>query len=100
MKQPQYTLDINIFFKRIGLLVFIIYLLTCGLIISGRFVSNAEVIPTYSTYTVSEGDTLWGIATAMNTDYDINKVVYDIKTVNNMSDGYINAGQIIKIPEY
>lgn len=48
---------------------------------------------------VMEGDTLWDIA-RMNIpkDYDVRKMVFEIKEFNNMNDAYIYPGDIIKIP--
>ena len=48
---------------------------------------------------VVEGDTLWDIARLnMPKDYDIRKMVIEIKEFNNMKDAYIYPGDLIKIP--
>lgn len=50
----------------------------------------------YAEITVSQGDTLWSIASKM--DGDINKNIYEIKKVNNLKTSYIYAGQTLIIP--
>lgn len=48
---------------------------------------------------VVEGDTLWDIAKSnMPKDYDIRKMVFEIKEFNNMEDAYIYPGNLIKVP--
>ena len=50
----------------------------------------------YAEITVSQGDTLWSIASKM--DGDINKNIYEIKKVNNLKTSYIYAGHTLIIP--
>ncbi len=45
------------------------------------------------------GDTLWDIAKKhMPDDYDIRKMVYELREFNNMKDVNIYPGDVIKIP--
>lgn len=62
-------------------------------ILSGK---SASTTPTYETYTVIKGDTLWGIAAkklGSGTRYK------EIKTLNGLSSDTIYAGQKLKIPK-
>ena len=53
----------------------------------------------YFEHSIKEGDTLWNIALKYKTDdYDIRKMVYEIKSFNNLDTNYIFPGDIIKIP--
>jgi LysM repeat protein len=48
---------------------------------------------------VSKGDTLWDIASHyMPEEYNIRKMIYNIKTTNQMKTSYIFPGEIIQIP--
>lgn len=58
-------------------------------------VFSAEPIE-YDTITVSEGDTLWGIALELNGDVSEN--IYNIKEINNLDGSIIYEGQELIIP--
>ena len=48
---------------------------------------------------VSSGDTLWNIASDIReTGQDIRRVVYDLKSRNNLSSSVLQAGQSLIIP--
>lgn len=47
----------------------------------------------YNTYTVMPGDTLWSIASDINSDKDIREIVYTIKKDNNMTESIVYAYQ-------
>lgn len=48
---------------------------------------------------ISEGDTLWSIALEnMPDDYDVRKMVYEIREFNNLDNATIYPGDIIKVP--
>lgn len=53
-------------------------------------------IPEYEEIIVSEGDTLWKIAS--NLKGNINENVYKIKKINKLNDSYIYVGQELLIP--
>ena len=59
---------------------------------------------TFTTYTVRESDTIWGIAedlAALNPEYnDIRQYVADIEEANHIYGSTIKAGQHILIPYY
>ena len=53
----------------------------------------------YAEYKVQEGDTLWSIASAYNNGKDdIRETVYLLGKINAKEDGYINCGEILKVP--
>lgn len=53
----------------------------------------------YTTVEVSVGDTIWDIAKEHLTDQsDLRQTVYQIMTINNISAGDLQPGQILKIP--
>lgn len=48
---------------------------------------------------IKQGDTIWSIAIEnMPKNYDVRKMVYDIKQLNNIDDAQIQPGDLIKIP--
>lgn len=64
---------------------------------------SSTVITTHN-YTVSSGDTVYSIATDIARKHadkriDINRLAYDIKQANNIRDGYIVPGQVLKVPK-
>jgi hypothetical protein len=55
----------------------------------------------YRDYYVHEGDNLWDISSRnIPEGYDIRKMIYEIKELNNIETGYIYPGDTIKIPIY
>lgn len=53
----------------------------------------------YSEIKVLKGDTLWMIALDhMPEEYDVRKMIYEIRILNNMDVSNIYSGDIIKIP--
>ena len=55
----------------------------------------------YNTYIVSNGDTLWDIATLSNGYGHIEhqRIVYDIREASDITP-YINSGDVVQIPIY
>lgn len=56
-----------------------------------------------SSITINSNDTLWNIARKIckeNTNLNINKVIYEIKEINNMETSNISVGQSLEIPIY
>ena len=83
--------------KRFILSLTILFLLIsflCSMIYS-RVFSYTE--PEYKEIIVSEGDTLWSIAS--NLKGNVNENIYEIKKKNNLKDSYIYVGQELLIPE-
>lgn len=84
--------------------LFITFILTIGTIIifsifnsvgaHSVFISNP-----YIEVKVIEGDTLWNIAKEhLPSNYDIRKMIYNIKEINDIESANIHPGDIIKIP--
>lgn len=48
---------------------------------------------------ILDGDTLWNIALEyMPKKYDVRKMIYEIKELNQLNTSYIFPGEMIKIP--
>lgn len=83
---------------------FLIILLTIPLIIIAIFSNQKRVYSStydslYKEVLVKEGDTLWKIAIEnMPSNYDVRKMVYEIKEFNQIIDSNIYPGDVIKVP--
>lgn len=53
---------------------------------------------TFDSYTVSAGDTLWGIASAVAPGIDPRDVIAEISSLNNLGSSELAAGQTLAIP--
>lgn len=49
---------------------------------------------------VKSGDTLWSIASNINSNRDIREIIYDIENINNLATSNIKPGDKILIPSY
>ena len=87
-----------------GILIILGIILTVSLFISKVTYSHGE--KTYKTIYVSEGDTLWNIASleSKNNSYyknkDVRHIVNDLMAINNLSSSNLKIHQELKIPEY
>jgi len=74
--------------------IFILHLLFTNIFASKDFNTKE--------YVVMRGETLWSIAEGLYSEEnsDIQKIVYDIKDVNNMTESIVYEGQTISIPVY
>ena len=52
----------------------------------------------YNNITVSQGESLWSIASTL--DGDVNKNIYEIKKLNHLESSMIYIGQNLIIPEH
>ena len=76
-------------------ILFVLISFLCSMICSKVFSYTA---PKYNEIIVSEGDTLWSLASCLKGN--INENVYEIKKINNLKDSYIYVGQELLIPEF
>lgn len=53
---------------------------------------------TYEPVTVQQGDTLWELAAKTNDNIDTNTLVNRTMKYNNLSNTYIQPGQVIYVP--
>lgn len=74
-------------------ILFIIISFLCSMITTKVFSYTA---PKYDRIVISEGDTLWSIAS--NLKGNINENIYNIKEINGLKTGYIYVGQEILVP--
>ncbi len=101
MKNKRYVIvDSRRFFLFITV-VFILTALIFNLIFTYSKAHSSIQSQDFKEYYVHKGDNLWNISLShMPKDYDVRKMVYDIKKFNEMEDSFIVAGDIIKIPIY
>lgn len=84
--------------------LFVTFVLTIGTIIIFSIFNSvrahSDFIPNpYFEVKVIEGDTLWNIAKEyLPLNYDIRKMIYNIKEINEIESANIYPGDIIKIP--
>ena len=87
-----------------GILIILGVILAVSLFISKVTYSHGE--KTYKTIYVSEGDTLWNIASSelKNNGYyknkDVRYIVNDLIKINSLSNSNLNVNQELKVPEY
>ena len=87
-------------FNRFIALVFIFTTLILSLFLFPKKVRGLSYDRSYS-ITVVSGDTLWDIASSINSKKDTREVVYDIYKLNNMtSTARIYPGQVLQLPVY
>ena len=88
--------------SRFRFTVFLILFSLSVFLMGGLFIStnsSASGPQEYITVEVKPGDTLWHIAIDhSNKGKDTRKLIYEIKTINSLSDSSIFPGQLIKIP--
>jgi len=80
--------------------LFVILAVIVFSLLSNNKVHSSVHIVEFDEVEVVEGDTLWNIATRyLPEKTDIRKMIYDIKEFNQMDNGPIHPGDIIKIPK-
>lgn len=90
--------------KRINWLEVFFCIMISALIIlafwAGIRAGREEYTGKYQSYTVIAGDTVYSIAKDLNTNEDLNKVIYKIRQDNNIKDcGNLQIGTELKIRE-
>lgn len=65
-----------------------------------RTPANASVEQEYTQYMVRPGDTLWDIASNLDSKMDIRELIFIIEKINNIdSSDYLQIGQSIQLPQ-
>lgn len=81
---------------------FAIVLLVLCFVVSVAVANDRPNIVGYDTYVVSEGDTLWSIASSSNGygDIDTRDIVHDIRDASNLPTADVWIGDVVQIPIY
>ena len=82
-------------------IIFVLILIVIFKIMTSYQLAKTE-LSTYE-YTVSNGDTIWTIASSIckdNKDLNIYNVIADIKDINEIDNSIIYTNQIIELPIY
>lgn len=85
--------------NRFKFIVFLFSLISISTIAFLGTTVNGYKENTYIEVQVSKGDTLWEIACENRKTGDVRKLIYKIKSINNLTDSYIYPGMILKIPD-
>ncbi|MGI6735855.1 MAG: cell division suppressor protein YneA [Anaerovoracaceae bacterium] len=65
----------------------------------GGFNASGSTEGKYTTYTVSDGDTLWSIAADCKADgVDTREAVYRLEKVNHLDSSQLQVGDVLKVP--
>ena len=96
----RYKINYNVVIRNILIMITLIILANTFLF---PIIGNGE-IPTKSII-VASNDTLWAVASNVIKDanddtLNINKVMHEIKELNNMDSSTIYVGQVLEIPVY
>lgn len=92
--------------KRIAAMVFVLLLVTCGILLITLSAHNAKAarpqILNYETVQVTAQDTLWKIAKEHYVEEygSLKDYIKEIKRCNSLSSDYINAGSSLMVPIY
>ena len=96
----RYKINYNVVIRNIIIMIVMIVLANTFLF---PIIGEGE-IPTKS-IVVANNDTLWAVASDVIKDsnddtLNINKVMHEIKELNDMNDSNIYVGQVLQIPVY
>ncbi len=81
----------------IAICIILSVIISTTLLVTRRPEGKADEI--YKEIIIHPGDTLWDIAIEhFDGSYDVRKVIYDIKKLNDMSSSELSVGQIVKLP--
>lgn len=99
MKRKKYKIVSK---KRFFISIFTISLAIISII--SLFINNTEAYSStykqeYKEVVVKAGDTLWKIAKEhIPKDYDIRKMIYEIREINHLESADIYPGDMVKVP--
>lgn len=60
--------------------------------------NGADTNDNFNTIVVESGDTLWDIAKEYSNEKDLRQYIRDVEEINELSDGLIYEGDILKLP--
>lgn len=86
--------------EQIKLFMAILALALISFIFLSFIIYSFTVYPeiTYQRVIVQEGDTLWGLAAQISEHGNLNSVVNTTMKYNNLSNSYIQPGQVLYVP--
>lgn len=88
-------------FNRFLIMVSLVLAIFVYAFISIAFPTTVKGLSDTTSIVIVEGDTIWDIASTIDSNKDIREVVYDIYSINKLSRSKpIQPGQIIKLPVY
>lgn len=101
MKNKKYVIVDGRRFFAFMTFIFILIALTITMIFTLQTAHGNIESQNYKEYHVLAGDNLWNISLEyMPKNYDVRRMIFDIKKLNNMDNSYLAAGETIKIPLY
>ncbi|MDD2446065.1 MAG: LysM peptidoglycan-binding domain-containing protein [Tissierellia bacterium] len=101
MKSKKYVIVNNRRFFIFITIVLVFIVMIISLLVTFPRAHSIMYIPKYKDYYVSYGDNLWDISLEyMPKDYDVRKMVYEIKELNDLETSEIFHGDVLKIPIY
>ncbi len=97
-KNRKVRINVKVFSRNI----LIMFVIIAGFSLINSYSFGKKEIKT-NEYVVSENQTLWSISKKIcknNSNLNIENVIYDIKSINNLNTSEIYVGQVINIPDY
>lgn len=99
MKNRRYVIVNSTRFFAFITIILVVVTIFLSLIFNLSKVHSSVYMQKYMTYDVAEGDSLWEISLRTMPDgFDVRRMVYEIKELNDMETSYIYEGESIKIP--
>lgn len=101
MKDKKYIIVNSTRFFIFITFILVIISLIVSLVFNLPKAHSSSYMQNYKEYYVAKGDNLWDISLRnMPKDFDVRRMVYEIKKLNDMETSYIYEGDSIKIPTY
>lgn len=87
--------------RRLRMLISVILLMFSFYLFAGPIMHVQSDTPLRTTeYTVVCGDTLWDIASNIDSNKDIREVIFDICEINGNDSSIVTEGRVIYLPVY